>query len=157
MVSQVLESKNVAMSLSFSIIIGEVILLLRNDSSRDWNACREDESPMVSPKLMRTVQHLHDVGRCFCLEYRCLAVHVRFTHLQPSILSVTRYLLACLKFYRTSFAFGVDLFTFYWSLSQFYPRWNSLENYSAIFGTRTRFKSHTSVYARLRIENTLFR
>lgn len=112
---------------------------------------------MVSPKLMRTVQHLHDVGRCFCLEYRCLAVHVRFTHLQPSILSVTRYLLACLKFYRTSFAFGVDLFTFYWSLSQFYPRWNSLENYSAIFGTRTRFKSHTSVYARLRIENTLFR
>ena len=35
MVSQVLESKNVAMSLSFSIIIGEVILLLRNDSSRD--------------------------------------------------------------------------------------------------------------------------
>ena len=72
MVIQVWESKNVAMSLSFSIIIGDVILSPKKRLFEWLNAGYifpgEDESRMVSLKLMRTVQHFHDVGRYFCLE-----------------------------------------------------------------------------------------
>ena len=60
------------MSFSFSIIIGDVILSTKKRLFERLNAeyisPGEDESHTVSPKLMRTVQYFHDVGRYFCLE-----------------------------------------------------------------------------------------